>query len=138
MLRGQQILEQFFPGLQAELLAQGAIAVDSSQEIALLNSIGWVARSPSDLILLAYSRDLLDWNVRRRLRSLPNVEFLEGVSVTGLLANEAKTQVIGVSAHIRNSLSHDRSETHSKGEMVRELHADLVVDATGKASHAPQ
>ncbi|MBD3885355.1 FAD-dependent monooxygenase [Phormidium tenue FACHB-886] len=138
MLRGQQILEQFFPGLKAELLAQGAIAVDSSQEIAFLNPAGWTARSPSDLILLACSRDLLDWNIRRRLKLLPNVEFLEGASVTGLLANEAKTQIIGVSARIRHSSSHDRSVPHSNHETIRELHADWVVDASGKASHAPQ
>ena len=138
MLRGQQILEQFFPGLKAELLAQEAIAVDSSQEIAYLTPVGWAARSPSDLILLACSRDLLDWNIRRCLKLLSNVEFLEGASVTGLLANEDKTQVIGVSARIRNSSSDDRSVTHSNGETIRELHADLVVDASGKTSHAPQ
>jgi 2-polyprenyl-6-methoxyphenol hydroxylase-like FAD-dependent oxidoreductase len=138
MLRGQQILEQFFPELKAELLAQGAIAVDSSQEIAYLNSAGWAARSPSDLTLLACSRDLLDWHIRRHLRSLPSVEFLEGASVTGLLTNEAKTQIIGVSARIRNSSSDDSSTAHPNGETTRELHADLVVDASGKASHAPQ
>ncbi|MBD1995685.1 FAD-dependent monooxygenase [Leptolyngbya sp. FACHB-541] len=138
MLRGQQILEQFFPGLKAELLAQGAIAVDSSQEIAYLNSVGWAARSPSDLTLLACSRDLLDWNVRRRLRSLPNVEFLEGASVTGLLANEAKTQVAGVSARIRSAFNEEQSVTASNSETTKDLYADLVVDASGKASHTPQ
>jgi 2-polyprenyl-6-methoxyphenol hydroxylase-like FAD-dependent oxidoreductase len=129
MLRGQQILEQFFPGLKADLLAQGAITVDSCQDIAALTAAGWAARSPSDLILLACSRDLLDWNVRHRLRSLSNVEFLEGASVTRLLANTEKTQVMGVSARIRST---------SNGETTRDLYADLVVDASGKASHAPQ
>lgn len=138
MLRGQQILEQFFPGLKAELLAQGSIAIDSSQEIAYLTPAGWAARGPSNLTLLACSRDLLDWNIRRRLRSLPNVEFLEGASVTGLLANVAKTQIVGVSARIRNSSRDDQSVTKSNHETIRELHADLVVDASGKASHAPQ
>ena len=138
MLRGQQILEQFFPGLKADLLAQGAIALDSCQDIAALTPAGWAARSSSDLILLACSRDLLDWQVRRRLRLLPNVHFLEGASVTGLLANAAKTQVIGVSARIRSASSTDQSATDSNSETTKDLYADLVVDASGKASHAPQ
>jgi 2-polyprenyl-6-methoxyphenol hydroxylase-like FAD-dependent oxidoreductase len=138
MLRGQQILEQFFPGLKAELLAQGAIAVDSSQEIAYFTPAGWAARCPSDLILLACSRDLLDWNIRRRLQLRPNVEFLEGASVTALLTNEAKTQVIGVSAQIRKFSNNDPLAAHPNGEMISKLYADLVVDASGKASHTPQ
>lgn len=138
MLRGQQILERFFPGLKAELLEDGAIALDSSQEVAYLTPAGWAARSPSDLTLLACSRDLLDWRVRRRLRSHLNVKFLEGASVTGLLTNEAKTQVIGVSARIRSSESTHQNVHPLNCDTIQELYADLVVDASGKTSHAPQ
>ncbi|MBW4417639.1 MAG: 2-polyprenyl-6-methoxyphenol hydroxylase-like oxidoreductase [Myxacorys californica WJT36-NPBG1] len=129
MLRGQQILEQFFPGLRAELVAEGAIAMDSMKEIAFLTSAGWTTRCSSDLQLFTCSRDLLDWAIRRRLAAFPNVQFLQGASVTGLLTDAEHTKIVGVSLHRHGD---------SNPQSPEELYADLIVDASGKASHAPQ
>ncbi|PSB19674.1 2-polyprenyl-6-methoxyphenol hydroxylase-like oxidoreductase [Phormidesmis priestleyi ULC007] len=129
MLRGQQILEQFFPGLRAELVAEGAIEVDSMKDMAFLTSAGWTTRCSSDLRLFTCSRDLLDWRIRHRLATFPNVQFLQGASVTGLLTDAEHTKIVGVSLHRRAS---------STPQSTEELYADLIVDASGKASHAPQ
>lgn len=128
MLRGQKILEDLFLGLRAELIAKGAIELDSLKELAFLTPAGWAVRSSSDLMLLSCSRDLLDWSIRHRLKAFPNVQFLTKSSVTGLLTDTEHTKIVGVSLH------------RHKGEdpAIKQLYADLIVDASGKASHTPQ
>lgn len=129
MLRGQQILEQFFPGLRAELIAQGAIELDSMQDLAFLTPSGWAIRCASELRLLTCSRDLLDWSLRRRLAAFPNVHFLQGVKVTGLLTDAEHQKIVGVAL---------RRPASSHPPLTEDLEADLIVDASGKASQAPQ
>jgi len=129
MLRGQQILEQFFPGLRAELVAEGAIEIDSMKDIAFLTSAGWTTRCTSDLRLFTCSRDLLDWKIRDRLRAFPQVQFLQGARVTGLLTDAKHQKIVGVSLH---------RQVGSNSPSPEEHYADLIVDASGKASHAPQ
>jgi len=128
MLRGQRILEQLFPGLKADLVARGAIELDSMQDIAFHTSAGWAARSSSDLMLLAFSRDLLDWYIRRRLVAFPNVQFLTEVSVAGLLTDVERPKITGISVHRHKDSNADGCEN---------LYADLIVDASGKASQTP-
>ena len=101
MLRGQQILEQFLPGLRAELVAEGAIEIDSMKDIAFLTPAGWTTRCASDLRLFTCSRDLLDWRIRHRLAAFPQVQFLQGASVTGLLTDAKHQKIVGVSLHRR-------------------------------------
>lgn len=129
MMRGQQILEQLFPGLKAELINRGAIELDSMKDIAFLTPAGWTIRTSSDLILLACSRDLLDWTIRRRFLAFPQVQFLTGTRVTGLLSDADQTKIIGV------SWQHCQS-TNTK--LNKEMYGDLIVDASGKVSHTPQ
>jgi 2-polyprenyl-6-methoxyphenol hydroxylase-like FAD-dependent oxidoreductase len=128
MLRGQQILEQLFPGLKAELVARGAIELDSMKDIAFLTPAGWTTHSSSNLMLLACSRDLLDWSIRRRLAAFPQVQFLTEVSVTGLLTDAEHTKILGISLH-----RHQGSQVQGD----EDLYADLIVDASGKASQTP-
>src|SRR5262249_51793026 len=71
--RGQQILEELFPGITAELAAAGAPCLDAAGDIAWLTRSGWAARFASGLRLLSASRDLLEWAVRQRVVALPGV-----------------------------------------------------------------
>lgn len=121
--RGKQILEQFFPGLSEELVADGAPVVDVANDVAWLTPAGWGVRFPSNMAAISFSRSLLDWHVRRRVRQIPNVAFIEGCDVEGLVA-EAGT-VRGV------ALRSDEDGGHV-------LPADFVVDASGRRSRAPK
>lgn len=129
MLQGQQILEQLFPGLKAELVAKGAIELDSMKDMAFLTPAGWAIHAPSNLLLLACSRDLLDWSIRRRLAAFPKVQFVTGASVTSLLTDAQHKKIVGVSLHRHPDFSDEADEN---------LFADLIVDASGKASRMPQ
>ncbi|MGL5063631.1 MAG: NAD(P)/FAD-dependent oxidoreductase [Microcoleus sp.] len=129
--KGKIILEQLFPGLQNELTAAGAPALDP-KSCAWFSPAGWAPKSlPDDSDLIMFSRDLLDWIIRRRLAENTNINFQEGGTVTGLLANADRPEITGVSVHFRS-----RQNSHQINE--EDLQADLVVDASGKVSQTPK
>jgi 2-polyprenyl-6-methoxyphenol hydroxylase-like FAD-dependent oxidoreductase len=129
--RGKIILEEFFPGLEKELVAAGAPSVDP-RSMGWFSPAGWAPLCSPDLNdLIMFSRDLLDWQIRRRLAENTNVHFLEGGKVTGLLTNASRAKVAGVSVRFRDR--HNPANIHAEN-----LYADLVVDASGKVSKTPQ
>jgi len=128
--RGQTILEQLFPGLEAELAAAGAPVVDWTADVWWFNYGGWKPRFYSGMTTCTCSRALLEWHVRQRLASYPQVCFLEACSVTNLLADPNKTCAAGVRLRF-----HSQSQQGVASEA--ELLANFVVDASGRNSQAP-
>jgi len=130
--RGTQILDELFPHFQEELTAGGVATWDDGDFSKLSMSVGGhhVVRSgkaPSALSMSIsfVSRPLLECNVRRRVRAIPNVTFLDGHDVVGLTATPAGDRVTGVRVVDRVI---DQETT---------LTAELVVDATGRGSRTP-
>ena len=130
MFRGRMILEEFFPGLQEEMVQAGALDLDMARDIRWLTPAGWGVRFRSELRILAFTRDFLDWNVRRRIARFPNVRFIEEAEVTCLLPSRDASSVAGLVVRFRNRPDGESDSTH--------LHADFVVDASGRGSRAPQ
>jgi 2-polyprenyl-6-methoxyphenol hydroxylase-like FAD-dependent oxidoreductase len=127
LMRGRDILEDLFPGLQTELGAAGAPPLDAIDDFAWFSTAGWTVRFPSGLETRGCSRDLLDWAIRRRVAAYPRIQFREECDVTGLLPDAAGTGVAGVRVRSR--------ATGAAAE--EELRADLVVEASGRSSRAP-
>jgi 2-polyprenyl-6-methoxyphenol hydroxylase-like FAD-dependent oxidoreductase len=125
LVRGAQILEQLFPGFRDELIAGGAPTVDWPSELLWLAPSGWVQRTGEPYELISASRDVLDWTVRKRVLGVDGVRLLDGNDVTGLLAARQPAWVTGISIRSRP----DGTPT--------DIEADLVVDASGRNSHAP-
>ena len=71
LARGQQVLEELFPGLTAELVACGAPVGDVLGDARLLFGGHRLARAETGLIALSASRPLLEDRVRARVRALP-------------------------------------------------------------------
>jgi len=130
LVRGRQILEELFPGVQDEMIAAGAPVVDIANEIAWFTPAGWGVRFPSELMVLAFTRPLLDLHVRRRLAENPRVKLLDNTDVVRLIP-DSKTNRLGGVLICPRAAETDR-------RVARELHADLVLDATGRASRAPR
>ncbi|PLZ44924.1 monooxygenase, partial [Fischerella thermalis WC542] len=72
------------------------------------------------------SRPLLEWTIRKRLVEFSQIKFIEQHRAIALLTNSHKTQVTGIKLQ---SLT---------GDGIKDLPASLVVDASGRSSHAPQ
>lgn len=125
----QKTLEQQFPGLVDELVASGAELVNPGLEAEFfLSGAGRAPRSNSRIVSVAGSRPLLENTIYRRLVTHPGVIALQGYEAVGLQVDEPGERVSGVRLRNRDTLDSD--------EMV--LAADLVVDASGRSSQAPQ
>lgn len=128
-LRGLKLLEQQFPGLTDELLANGATSINESSEIAFFISGKWhELRRASDVASITCSRPLLEMSLYRRLIVKPNFHTLHGHDVTGLAVDSRGQHVTGV--RLRNR---QRAYSHETF-----LEADLVLDAGGRDSKAAQ
>lgn len=130
LLRGRQVLEELFPGLQDEMIAAGAPLVDMANEIAWFTPAGWGVRFPSEMKVLSFTRPMLDLHVRRRLSANSRIEILDNTDVLRLVPASDGNGLAGVLICPRSSGSDRR--------VAKELQADLVVDATGRASRAPR
>jgi len=120
--RGLQIIEAFFPGIREELQSYGAVPLDIAHDIAWLTPQGWGLNFRSGLEGLSFTRDLLDWTIRRRVSRLANVKFADATEVTGLLRGEPG-RICGVQTRERNL---------GDSAQGKDIRADLVVIAAGR------
>jgi 2-polyprenyl-6-methoxyphenol hydroxylase-like FAD-dependent oxidoreductase len=125
LARGQQALEELFPGLTAELIAQGVPTGDLLANGRWYVSGHRLRQAPIGLVTLSASRPLLEGSVRARVRALPNVAFLDSCDIVGLAATPDGRRVTGARVRGRACIADEV------------LGADLVVDATGRGSRAP-
>jgi len=128
LAKGEAILEEMFPGLVQELKAGGGIPANFGNEAGLYINGQWCQSFTSAITTIACSRPLLESTIYRKLTALPNVQVLHGQEMLGLSVDDTQTRVTGVRLL-------DRGDT-AGGE--RTLSANLVVDASGRGSHAPQ
>ncbi|WP_120720497.1 FAD-dependent oxidoreductase [Streptomyces hundungensis] len=119
---GARAMEELLPGVTDRWLAAGARRIALPTGLVSLQSQGWLRRWPEMQFVIACSRDLLDWVVRERATADPRIEVLNRTELLGLEGSAAR--VTGV-----------RVRTLEGEERV--LHADLVVDASGRGSRAP-
>jgi 2-polyprenyl-6-methoxyphenol hydroxylase-like FAD-dependent oxidoreductase len=124
LCRGGQILDDLFPGLTKEVADAGAPVGD------LLGNIRWflsghrLAQADIGQPVLFATRPVLEAHVRSAVKGLSGVTFLEGRDIIGPVAAAGKRRVTGV-------------RVRSEGGTEDVIDADLVVDATGRASRAP-
>jgi 2-polyprenyl-6-methoxyphenol hydroxylase-like FAD-dependent oxidoreductase len=125
---GIDLAEDLVPGTSADLRAAGAEPAGLPSDLLWLNAAGWGRQFPATHEILCCSRELMDWVIRSRVADT-GVQFLEGHDVTGLLDDGASGAVAGVKVRARPGQG-------ARGDA--ELSADLVVDASGRGSHAPK
>jgi 2-polyprenyl-6-methoxyphenol hydroxylase-like FAD-dependent oxidoreductase len=125
--RGGEILERYFPGLDAELADAGCPALDQSWDTHTDTPAGRLPQFQSGIAMRAVSRSLLEERVRNRLEAEPGVHFLAGCEVVGLVSDATGGAAAGV-----------RTRRRGPKEAEETLTADLVVDASGQGSRAPR
>lgn len=127
--KGQEILEQLFPGIQDKLVAGGATLVDMAAQ-PWFTPAGWGVQFDSEFKMVSCSRSFLEWNIRKRVLQLPNLQVIQAAAVQGLLPNADGTGIQGITFNDRH--------TPETEPAPKQLLADLVVDASGRRSIAPQ
>jgi 2-polyprenyl-6-methoxyphenol hydroxylase-like FAD-dependent oxidoreductase len=129
--RGSQILEELFPELLNDLVADGVHVVDDGDLSRIytrmgpyeLNRTGKFA-DPTAVRQLLPSRPVLEHHLRRRVRAQPNIDIRDNHDVLELIST-APHRVTGV------RIAHRAAAAHHT------LDAELIVDATGRASRTP-
>jgi 2-polyprenyl-6-methoxyphenol hydroxylase-like FAD-dependent oxidoreductase len=147
LARGQQVLDELFPGMTGEFAASGMPMFDMGE---MRWSVGGVPFAPAKtgMIAVSVTRPALERLVRRRVAALPNVTFYERTVITGLEADPGHRRVTGArvgrlprGADTNLTQVPDGSQPQPvlpDGAQLDELLvADLVVDATGRGSRAP-
>lgn len=124
LLRGQQSVERWFPGIKEKLLAYGAVERAYGAESLYFYGGGRCPRLPPILRGWNCSRLLLEFVIRQELQTLPSVEIREGMEVIHLLSDCG--MVCGVQYRERNE--------HALTNPLQEIHGELVVDASGMDS----
>ncbi len=127
LVRGQQILEEFFPGIKDKLIAQGAIEGDFAADYIYSFPSGQSPRIASRLKGYACTRPLLEWQVRREVMARERVHLIDKHEIVNLLASSDGRTITGVQMRERNSKALAERE-------IIDLTADLVVDASGRDS----
>ncbi|MFC7545977.1 FAD-dependent oxidoreductase [Plantactinospora sp. GCM10030261] len=121
--RGQQIVEELFPGFTEEVRAAGVPTGDLARMRWYVDGRRMLP-ADSGLTSITADRPVLESHVRDRVSALGNVRFVGGRDILGLVTT-GTDRVTGVRVQ-------DRAD--GTPEVID---ADLVVDATGRGSRTP-
>nr|WP_090342112.1 oxidoreductase [Mycolicibacterium malmesburyense] len=123
MARGAEEFESHFPGLLADMVADGVPILENRPDCIHFGAAGHVLgtahRLRDEFTAYVPSRPQLEWQIRKRVKRIDNVDFVHA-AVTEPAYDAAAQRVTGVLL--------DSGET---------VDADLVVDATGRGTRLP-
>ncbi|KUH81283.1 tryptophan 7-halogenase [Mycobacterium sp. IS-1556] len=123
MARGADEFEKLFPGLLADMVADGVPILENRPDCIHFGAAGHVLgtahRLQKEFTAYVPSRPQLEWQIRKRVKNVDNVAIVHA-AVTEPTYDAARERVTGVLL--------------DSGQTVA---ADLVVDATGRGTRLP-
>lgn len=126
--RGRRILEDLFPGFLNELIDLGVPVGDYGTTCHYYFNGVMLAEAETGMACVGANRPVIEERIRMRVASLPGVVFRERTDIVGLDSDRDGRRVTGV-----------RVQGHGDAGGTEEvIPADLVVDATGRASRSPR
>jgi 2-polyprenyl-6-methoxyphenol hydroxylase-like FAD-dependent oxidoreductase len=125
LARGQHLLEARFPGLTAELIADGATVGDVLGDVRMHLSGHRLRSAPTGLTAISVSRPFLEGHLRRRVTEMHTITIRDHCDVVGVSAT-ADRRITGV-----------RIVPRRDGSAEELLTCDAVVDASGRQSRMP-
>jgi 2-polyprenyl-6-methoxyphenol hydroxylase-like FAD-dependent oxidoreductase len=120
---GRATAEDLFPGCEEDIISAGGVTTDFNRDVHFYSEETFLASGPNSLETISVTRPLFEHIVRQHVSGVDNVRVRPGCHCVEVLLDKAGTAVDGVVIR--------RDDTR------RELRADLVVDATGRASRIP-
>jgi 2-polyprenyl-6-methoxyphenol hydroxylase-like FAD-dependent oxidoreductase len=128
MARGAEEFERLFPGILDQMVAAGVPILENRPDSIYFGAAGHVLgtahRLQDEFTAYVPSRPYLEWQIRRRVAGIQNVE-IRGGSVREPLFDARAARVTGVLLD-----SPDAAEP-------QQVDADLVVDAAGRGTRLP-
>ena len=125
--KGTAVIAELFPDLFLALLEGGATKIDTAADLRWYQFGVWKAQFSSGIGVYCESRPWLEGHIRQRVESLANVRVLDGHEVLRLNTSYDCRRMSGVQVRAVDGTCREEEVT-----------ADLVVDASGRGSQAPQ
>ena len=129
--RGQISLNRFFPKFEESLDDAGVPAMRWMQDTCVLGQKGWLPQTDLGFATRNCSRSLLEWLIRGRLTAYSNVCFQDNCQIDRLISDVSRSRITGVEVTYRHGAGESAGQTDT-------LHADFVVDASGRTSRTPE
>lgn len=127
LARGAAIVEELFPGIRAELAGRGAPVFDFGAGFATRLPHGWAPRGALGVEVQSLDLTTLESALCDRIRAEPAVRIRDGFLAQALELSADRSRAVAVTGRDRDDPGHTP---------VR-IDADLIVDATGRASRLP-
>ncbi|MFZ7759246.1 FAD-dependent monooxygenase [Bacillus thuringiensis] len=119
---GEKAIEELFPTITNELIEAGSIINNFTRDLKWHQFGLWKQPFIGEVHMIQQSRPLLEWHIQKRIHQISNITIKYETLVKGLLVDGKLNKVRGVKVKY---LETDTQE---------EVHADLVVDASGFGS----
>ncbi|PFF64458.1 glutamate synthase [Bacillus thuringiensis] len=119
---GENAIEELFPNITNELIEAGSIINNFTRDLKWHQFGLWKQPFIGEVHMIQQSRPLLEWHIQKRIHQISNITIKYETLVKGLLVDAKLNKVCGVKVKY---LETDTQE---------EVHADLVVDASGFGS----
>jgi 2-polyprenyl-6-methoxyphenol hydroxylase-like FAD-dependent oxidoreductase len=120
---GRATIEDLLPGCVEDVISAGGVITDFASDVRFYNEGGFLATGPTRVETISVSRPVFEHVVRRHVSGIDPISIRSNCHCADYLLDDDGTTVEGVLVR-------------EDGER-RELPADLVVDATGRASRTP-
>lgn len=125
LLRGLQIMQELFPELEAELDSNNVPEIIDGIDFRMLFPNGWSPLMNLGLKARSCTRPMLEAAIRKQVLKIRQIEIIDGAHVDAPILDDQGQKIIGV--EIR-----ENSGRHSQ------IHADLLIDASGRHSRSAQ
>jgi 2-polyprenyl-6-methoxyphenol hydroxylase-like FAD-dependent oxidoreductase len=119
LARGKEILLDYFPDLERELIENGANKIDFLNDGKFYLPSGWAQRFESGVITFTCTRTLLENSIRHQVQKISKIKIQDGTVISSYVLEGANR--IGL-----------------KTKVNEEIHADLIVDCTGRNTRTPE
>ena len=113
LVKGKEILLNFFPDLEKELVKKGANKIDFLNDSRYRLPSGWAPKFNSGIITFTCTRTLLENTIRNQILKISKIKIQEGKEITSFVLKKS------------NKISIKTKENE-------EIHGELIVDCTGR------
>ncbi|QPW48335.1 FAD-dependent oxidoreductase [Bacillus thuringiensis] len=119
---GVKAIEELFPTITNELIEAGSIINNFTRDLKWHQFGLWKQPFIGEVHMIQQSRPLLEWHIQKRIDQVSNITITYKTLVNGLLVDGKLNKVCGVKVK------------YLETGMQEEVHADIVVDASGFGS----
>ena len=118
LVKGKEILLNFFPELENDLLKKGANKIDFLNDSRYRLPSGWAPKFNSGIITFTCTRTLLENTIRNQIQKISKIKIEEGKQITSFVEEKPNKIIL-------------------KTKENEEIQGELIVDCTGRNTKTP-